>query len=71
MPTPHEDVVDVPEEMSQSESPQEEAPTIEELTDPSDLTVDETEPKEVVNEDIVDDTPSQEGIFRNLCPLTV
>jgi hypothetical protein len=63
MPTPHEDVVDVPEEISQSESPQEETPAIEELSDPSDLTSDETKPKEVVNEDIIDDTLSQEGIF--------
>ena len=73
-PTPHEDVaevLEVPEEISQFESPQEETPTIEELNDPSDLTIDETDLEEVVNEDIIDDSLSQEGIFRDLCPLTV
>jgi hypothetical protein len=66
------EVLEVPEEISQFESPQGETPTIEELNDTSDLTIDETDLEDVVNEDIIDDSLSQEGIFRDLCcPLTV
>jgi hypothetical protein len=73
-PTPHEDVVEVlevPEEISQFESTQEGTPKIEELNGPSDLAIDETDLEEAVKEDIIDDSLSQQGIFPDLCPLTV
>jgi hypothetical protein len=65
-PTPHEDVVEVlevPAEISRFESTQDGTPTIEGLNGTSDLAIDETDLEVAVNEDNIDDSLGQQGIF--------